>query len=238
MVDTAESRLLLRLQSTGSNTNLWGGYLDTNQQMLARASKGYQAIAMTGDQTIAWTNYSLTNIGAVKTIKLTGSLSSAANLIVPSLEMDFTIINATGATVTVKTSAGTGVVIATGYQAALYCDGTDVKNASPTVLGGAASISGALSVSGIVSGVATGVAATDAVNKTQMETAIATLLSGTVTGLALVSSTDTTANYLNSKITVSGSLIKSITSPAGNEALNIAFTFDEGNAVLLAGAFN
>ncbi|NBW14489.1 MAG: hypothetical protein EBR82_41470 [Caulobacteraceae bacterium] len=129
-------------------------------------------------------------------------------------------------------------MIATGYQAALYCDGTDVKNASPTVLGGAASISGALSVSGIVSGVATGVAATDAVNKTQMETAIATLLSGTVTGLALVSSTDTTANYLNSKITVSGSLIKSITSPAGNEALNIAFTFDEGNAVLLAGAFN
>lgn len=220
MVDTAESRLLLRLQSTGSNTNLWGGYLDTNQQMLARASKGYQAIAMTGDQTISWTNYSLTNIGAVKTIKLTGSLSSAANLIVPSLEMDFTIINATGATVTVKTSAGTGVAIATGYQAALYCDATDVKNASPTVLGGA------VSVNGIISGVSTGVASTDAVNKTQMETAIATLLAGTVTGLTLVSSSDTTASYLNNKITVSGSLVKSITSPAGNEKLNIDFTFD------------
>jgi len=132
MTDSPEARLLLRLQTTGSNTNIWGGYLDTNQQMLSRASKGYQAIAMTGDQTISWTNYSLTNIGAVRTIKLTGSLSAVANLVVPSLEMDFNIINSTGKTITVKTSAGTGIAVVNGGRAALFCDASDVYQASPT----------------------------------------------------------------------------------------------------------
>jgi hypothetical protein len=48
MADTPSSILLLRLQSIGSNTNLWGGYLNAALQTLERASKGYQALAVTG----------------------------------------------------------------------------------------------------------------------------------------------------------------------------------------------
>ena len=199
MTDSPEARLLLRLQTTGSNTNIWGGYLDTNQQMLSRASKGYQAIAMTGDQTISWTNYSLTNIGAVRTIKLTGSLSAVANLVVPSLEMDFNIINSTGKTITVKTSAGTGIAVVNGARVALFCDAADVYQSSPT-------------------NISTFVPTTDydITTKTYVDTAIAAATFSSSPGTLRITAADTTAKFLSSAITVSGLLTKTIVNPGAN----------------------
>jgi archaellum component FlaG (FlaF/FlaG flagellin family) len=209
MTDTPESRLLLRLQSTGSNVNTWGGYLNTNQQMLARGSKGYEAIPMTGSTTLSWTNYSLTNQGAVRTIKLTGSLAAAANLVVPSVEMDFNVINATGQAVTVKTSAGTGIAVPNGGRMALYSDATDVYQASPTNIS-----------------VFTPANAYDITTKTYVDTAIAAATTSTTPGTFRVTASDTTSKFANDAITVSGSLTKSVTNPGGNETLNIDFTFD------------
>ena len=202
MTDSPEARLLLRLQTTGSNTNIWGGYLDTNQQMLSRASKGYQAIAMTGDQTISWTNYSLTNIGAVRTIKLTGSLSAVANLVVPSLEMDFNIINSTGKTITVKTSAGTGIAVVNGARVALFCDAADVYQSSPT-------------------NISTFVPTTDydITTKTYVDTAIAAATFSSSPGTVRISGGDTTAKFLSSAITVGGSLTTTVVNPGANETL-------------------
>ena len=202
MTDSPEARLLLRLQTTGSNTNIWGGYLDTNQQMLSRASKGYQAIAMTGDQTISWTNYSLTNIGAVRTIKLTGSLSAVANLVVPSLEMDFNIINSTGKTITVKTSAGTGIAVVNGARVALFCDAADVYQSSPT-------------------NISTFVPTTDydITTKTYVDTAIAAATFSSSPGTLRITAADTTAKFLSSAITVGGSLTTTVVNPGANETL-------------------
>lgn len=197
MTDTPSSILLLRLQSTGSNTNLWGGYLNTALSTQERATKGYQALAVTGDATISWSNYSASNTGAVARLKLTGSLAAAATLTFPAYQNYVSVENSAGAAVTIKCSGGTGVTIANGGKQLIYCDGTDYYSASPNVLG-----TGTVTVSGRIAGVTAGTASTDAVNKTQMETAIATAGLPATAGTVLVSGSDTTAGYLGQKVAI------------------------------------
>lgn len=219
MTDTPSSILLLRLQSTGSNTNLWGGYLNTALSTQERATKGYQALAVTGDATISWSNYSASNTGAVARLKLTGSLAAAATLTFPAYQNYVSVENAAGAAVTIKCSGGTGVTIANGGKQLIYCDGTDYYSASPNVLG-----TGTITVAGRIAGVTAGTASTDAVNKTQMETAIATAGLPATAGTVLVSGSDTTAGYLGSKIAVVGDLALSTQNSGGDEDALITHT--------------
>jgi hypothetical protein len=139
MTDTATSRFGARQQSQGSNTNTWGDdKLNEVLRLFDRGSKGVQSLAMTGDTTLSWTSYVATNDGQCAILSLTGSLSAAANLIVPSVEWQWDLIkNSTGQTITVKTSAGSGAAIPNGKYISVYCDGSDCYNGSPTVLPGA-----------------------------------------------------------------------------------------------------
>lgn len=226
MADAPSAILLLRLQSTGSNTNLWGGYLNAALQMLEQASKGYQALAVTGDATIPWTNYATGNIGQCAFLKLTGTLTSAAALTFPSLQNYISGRNASGAAVTIKCSGGTGVTIANGAYFLLYCDGTDYYNAAPTLF------PTGITVAGIISGLTAGVANTDGVNVGQMAAAIAASVPLGTAGTFLNSILDTTRGFLADKLTVSGSLVASTTNPGANEQFNIAFTFDDGQNYL------
>ncbi|MDX2143023.1 MAG: hypothetical protein SFV19_06690 [Rhodospirillaceae bacterium] len=233
MVDTATARFGARKQSLGSNVNTWGDTkLNDVLDLFDRGAKGYQSIAMTGDATLSWTNYAAANQGQVQTVKLTGSLAAAASLIVPSREWAFTVINAAGHTVTVRTSAGVGVAIPTGHQAALYCDGNDVANAAPTVLGGS------LRAGGRIANVTAASEGSDAVNKAQMDAAIGLATTSSSPGTLRVTAVDTTAKFLNTALTVSGSLTKTVNNPGANETLDIAFTFDEGNQILAAQVFS
>jgi len=136
MTDTATSRYGARQQSQGSNSNTWGDdKLNELFRLFDRGSKGYEAVAMTGNTTLSWTNYVATNSGQVSILKLTGSLSSAANLVVPSVEWVWPIIwNTTGQAITVKTSAGAGVAIPNGRKASVFCDSVDCYFASPNVI--------------------------------------------------------------------------------------------------------
>lgn len=61
-------------------------------------------------------------------ISLSGTLTGNRNLIVPAVSKIYLIKNATSGafTITVKTPSGTGVVVAQGTQAFVYCDGTNV----------------------------------------------------------------------------------------------------------------
>lgn len=181
MADTPSAILLLRLQSTGSNTNLWGGYLNTALQTLEQAAKGFQSLAVSGDAAVSWANYAAGNSGQAARLKLTGALSASATLIFPAYQNALSVENAAGAAVTIKCAAGTGVTLAHGRSADLYCDGTDYFNAAPTVFPAGASVTmgGALTVTGKISGVTAGTAATDAVNKAQME---ATVAAGAIPG--------------------------------------------------------
>ena len=62
-------------------------------------------------------------------LKLTGALTGNISVIVPTEDKSYDIWNATTGsyTITVKTSAGTGVVVQQGRKARLWCDGTNVE---------------------------------------------------------------------------------------------------------------
>lgn len=78
----------------------------------------------------------LTTAESMATIlQFTGIISANINVIVPTSVRQWTVFNnTTGAfTLTVKTTAGTGIVIATAKTAILYCDGTNVVRATADV---------------------------------------------------------------------------------------------------------
>jgi len=204
MADSATSRFKARKQSLGSNVNTWGDdKLNDVLDLFDRGGKGYQAVALTGDVTWTWTNYSTSNAGQVAIVKFTGSLSSAATVTVPSTEWAWLMWNAAGAAVTVSTSAGAGVTLQNGDRAILYCDGTDVVSIAPTLFP-----SGNITISGKIDGLTAGTASGEAVEYDQLNAAIAAgggsgAADGTVKMDALATSV-----YLNSAVLVDSSMAK------------------------------
>ena len=232
MVDTPTTRNRLRKQELGTNTNTWGDTkLNEVLDGIDQAMDGVLSVALTGDYTLSTVNYTTADEGKRRVLKFSGSLTSAATVTIPSLEHEYAVVNAAGATVTVKTFAGAGVEIPTGYQARVYCDGIDVFNGSPTVL------PSNVRVAGKVRNLTAGTEATDAVNKTQMETAIANAGLPSTAGTVRNSLNDTTSGYLSQKIAVAGSLVLTTLNPGGNEQSEISFTLDEGQADFNAGIF-
>jgi hypothetical protein len=222
MADTPSNILLLRLQSTGSNTNLWGGYLNTALQTLEQAAKGYQSLTISGDTTVSWSNYSTGNTGQAARVKVTGTLLANATITMPAYMNVCSFDNQItgGFAITVKCSGGTGVTIANGYAASLFCDGVDYFHWAPSQIGGA------LTVAGQVHGVTAGTAPTDGVNLAQMQAAIAASVPAGTAGTILNSGSDTTRDYLNAKHTLSntGLLVAALTTqnPGANENLQLS----------------
>jgi len=216
MTDTATSRYKARQQSQGSNTNTWGDdKLNEVLRLFDRGSKGYQALALGGDTTLNWSNYAALNTGQVAVLKLTGSLSSPAALVVPSAEWVWDLIwNTTGQTVTVKTSAGSGAAIPNGRKAKVFCDGADCHFATPNFLGDDI----------------TETNNRDIMDKAAVETAVANAALPASTGAVLVSANDTTAGYLGTKVSVTGVgaaiVTPSIANPGANETSVFSISVD------------
>jgi hypothetical protein len=63
---------------------------------------------------------------------MAGTLTAARNVICPSSQKVYVVKNSTtgGFAITIKTSAGTGVSVANGTTALVYCDGTNVELAA------------------------------------------------------------------------------------------------------------
>ncbi len=212
MVDTPTLRNRLRKQELGTNTNTWGDdKLNEVIDAIDQALDGVEAIALTGDKVLSSSNYTLADESLNRVLKFTGTLSAAAVVTLPSVEHWYLIVNDAGAQVTVKTAAGNGVDVANGGTALVYCDGADVLNGAPTTVGsamtvaGALSVAGTLGVSGKISGVTAGTSATDAINKTQLDTAIAGATVAGVTGTVKVDAT-AGARFLIDALTASGSV--------------------------------
>ena len=220
MADSTSARLLLRLMATGEQNNVWGGYTNTSLQTIGRAAKGYQTVALTADKTVTHTNYSASNEGVVAYLKFTGTLSSPATVTMPSTETVVDVYNVTGQALTIKTSGGTGPSIPNGTFMRIACDGTNFLNISTSNLPTAATVSGSITVAGQVKGLASGTAATDALTKTQIETAIANA-STTGSGLVFNSASDTTSSYLNTKLLVGDGLSKATNNAGANETLTL-----------------
>lgn len=90
-------------------------------------------------QTVAMSNanVTLTPLQAAKSaILITGTLSASLNLVLPAWAgAEWTIINnSTGQyTVTIKTAGGSGVLVSPACRAIVYCDGTNILYASPSL---------------------------------------------------------------------------------------------------------
>ena len=105
------------------------------------ASTAFVQTAVNGGQSISvagGSNVTLTAAQAVAQVfTFTGALTANINVIVPTAYKTFVVENnTTGAfTLTVKTSAGTGILVTQGHTQELICDGTNVLLASNDLVG-------------------------------------------------------------------------------------------------------
>lgn len=84
------------------------------------ASDADYTLATTGTPPFEWQR------AAVKITDTGPVLTTGRNIIVPAEAKAYIFINATAQTLTLKTSAGSGIAVATTKTALLYCDGTNV----------------------------------------------------------------------------------------------------------------
>jgi|TARA_R110000744_G_scaffold38382_2_gene87901 hypothetical protein len=198
MADSATTRNRLRKQSLGSNVNTWGDTkLNEVLDCVDQITDGVETIALSNssDYTLTTSNYTVSDQAKQRVLWFTGSLSSAVNVIMPSVEKVFLVYNVSGANLTIKTSSGAGVTIPTGFKNLVYSNGSVVYS-HPDYFNGAVKINGAVEVAGKVTNLTTGTADSDAVNKGQMDSAIAASTSGTGAGTVKVTSADTTNRFL------------------------------------------
>lgn len=130
MADGNEALLLLIDQVTGENPTTWGEKADTNFAMLAQAAMNaypYSVGSATGDLTLTDTAHAA-NQNRRGLIRAVGTRSEAGNLILPTRQLRWFILNETAYTLTAKTSAGTGIAIPPDEIRLVYCDGTNVED--------------------------------------------------------------------------------------------------------------
>ena len=138
MANSTSASLKLTVQATGENSGTWGQITNTNLLILEQAIGGFSSVALnaTTGATLTYSNGALSN-GKDAVIKLTGTITTSVNVIIPdSVEKTYIIENATsgGFTVTVKTSSGTGVTWGATDKGIkmVYSDGTNVVDTAFT----------------------------------------------------------------------------------------------------------
>lgn len=175
MPSTYSTNLRLELIATGEQSGAWGNTTNYNLGSLLE-----QAITGVGSITMPNSNLTLSassgvvdqSRNAVLVFTTAGGVPLTANrdVIIPSTPKLYILNNLTtgGYALTIKTSAGSGVAVANGYAALVYCDGTNVKLVCPefntvtgdsavpgsvvvgvnSTIGGNETVSGNLSVTG------------------------------------------------------------------------------------------
>jgi hypothetical protein len=131
MPSTYTTRLRLVKPATGELTNTWGDVF--NQQfsdLIDVAIAGYTSIALSDANTTLTASNGAADQARNAMIRFTGTLTAAREVIVPTASKLYYIENATtgGFSLTMKTSAGTGVDVVAGAKAMVACDGTNVIN--------------------------------------------------------------------------------------------------------------
>lgn len=137
MASTYSTNLRIELMADGENSNTWGGKTNTNLTMLEQAVSGVASVAMTDADYTLTTSNAATDEARNMVVTMTGTLTQARNVIVPSVDKVYVLKNSTtgGFAVTVKTSGGTGISVANGETETLYCDATNVLRATTNPTG-------------------------------------------------------------------------------------------------------
>lgn len=130
MASTYSTALRLELMATGDQSGTWGDTTNTNLgTLLEQAITGYLSVAQ-GDvaNLTLTTNNGATDQSRNMVVNLTGAMTAARNVVVPTANKLYLVKNSTtgGFAVTVKTAAGTGVTVPATTARWVYCDGTNV----------------------------------------------------------------------------------------------------------------
>ena len=131
---TYSSNLKIELMTTGENSGTWGDVTNTNlgtaleQAVIGLGNPDYTSDA---NLTISITNSNASQAARCLVLNVTsvfGSLTQTRELVVPTIQTQYIVQNNTtgGQSITVKTSAGTGITVPNGRKAHLYVNGTDV----------------------------------------------------------------------------------------------------------------
>lgn len=228
-MSTYSTTLRLELIGAGQQDGTWGDTTNTNLGDLIEA-----AITNVVDITFANAEYTLTAYNGLPdearaaVLNLIGTNSGAQNLIAPAVEKTYVVKNATGATVTIKTSGGTGVAIATGTTVQVWCDGTDFY--ASTIPTGATTGTGnvVFSASPTLTGTPLAPTAAGGTNTTQIATTA--FVNTAVTTLS--STLGTMATQSASNVAITGGSITGITDLAVADGGTGSSTLS-ANAVLL-----
>jgi hypothetical protein len=129
MPSTYTSRLRLVKPTTGELTNTWGDVFNAQfSDLIDAAIAGYLTVDMSDADTTLTSANGAGDQSRSAMLKFTGTLTANREIIVPTSNKLYFMENATdgGFTLTVKTSAGTGVDILSTHKALVACDGTNV----------------------------------------------------------------------------------------------------------------
>lgn len=124
MASTYTDNLRLEKQTTGENDNTWGALLNAVLDVIDTAITEQLSLSVAGSSDVTLTDEQALNAYC----KFTGTLTGNINVVVPARKKLYIVENATSGayTLTVKTSAGTGIAVTQGKKALLYGDGTNV----------------------------------------------------------------------------------------------------------------
>ena len=131
-MSTFSTNLYIELIGTGEQTGTWGG--TTNNTLVYALEEpivGRAAVAFT-DANVTLTPVSLNTNQTFRNLYLncTGTNTTTRSLIVPTINKNYYIENNTNQSLLVKTAAGTGITVLSGYTCAVYIDGTNVVQAA------------------------------------------------------------------------------------------------------------
>lgn len=133
MASTYSSNLKIELIANGEQSGTWGTTTNNNfSNVFEQAIVGYGNPNYTSDAnlTLTLTDSVSTQTARSLVLNVTSALSLTATreLVVPTVQKQYIVQNNTtgSQSITVKTSAGTGITVPNGRKAHLYVDGTNV----------------------------------------------------------------------------------------------------------------
>lgn len=130
MASTATDSLRLEKQGDGENDDTWGQKVNTALDLIDAAIAGLATVPVTGGADSLTSNNYAADEARCAIIKFTGTLTSNAEITIPSKSKTYVIWNATDGAYTLEigTSGGTAVAVAQGSKVIIFCDGTDCYN--------------------------------------------------------------------------------------------------------------
>lgn len=192
-MSTYSSTLRIELIGAGEQDGTWGDTTNSNLGTIIES-----AITNVADITFANAQYTLTAFNGLPdearnaVLNLVGTNTGPQNLIAPAVEKTYIVVNNTGATVTIKTSAGAGYAVINGATQHVWCDGTNFY--ASTIASGAGqtgtgnlvySVAPTIS-SPALTGIPTAPTANAGTNTTQIATTAYVLTNGVPSGAILL----------------------------------------------------